>query len=147
MDETGKVCSAQKGVIRTNCVDNLDRTNVVGLCLLSCFECFVSFQVQSLFARKNLLAQFQVRYPRPFTAHFVQKSSANVLNSPYPRFETVFKNMWANHADAVSRLYSGTGALKTDFTRTGLLCAELPALSWCQASVLSKVPFPTVSTR
>lgn len=27
--------------------------------------------------------------------------------------------MWADHADAISDLYAGTGALKTDFTRTG----------------------------
>ena len=27
--------------------------------------------------------------------------------------------MWGNNADAISVLYSGTGALKTDFTRTG----------------------------
>lgn len=27
--------------------------------------------------------------------------------------------MWADHADYVSKAYSGTGALKTDFTRTG----------------------------
>lgn len=27
--------------------------------------------------------------------------------------------MWADHADAISSQYSGTGALKTDFTRTG----------------------------
>lgn len=27
--------------------------------------------------------------------------------------------MWADNADAVSTTYSGTGALKTDFTRTG----------------------------
>ena len=27
--------------------------------------------------------------------------------------------MWADHANAISELYSGTGALKTDFTRTG----------------------------
>lgn len=26
---------------------------------------------------------------------------------------------WADHADVLSKLYSGTGALKTDFTRTG----------------------------
>lgn len=26
---------------------------------------------------------------------------------------------WADHADAISLQYSGTGALKTDFTRTG----------------------------
>ena len=27
--------------------------------------------------------------------------------------------MWADHADLLSLHYSGTGALKTDFTRTG----------------------------
>jgi len=31
----------------------------------------------------------------------------------------VFKNVWADHADMISVQYSGTGALKTDFTRTG----------------------------
>lgn len=34
-------------------------------------------------------------------------------------FENVFRNVWADNADVVSRSYSGTGALKTDFTRTG----------------------------
>lgn len=28
--------------------------------------------------------------------------------------------VWADHADYVSKAYSGTGALKTDFTRTGV---------------------------
>ena len=27
--------------------------------------------------------------------------------------------VWSEHADAISKAYSGTGALKTDFTRTG----------------------------
>lgn len=30
-----------------------------------------------------------------------------------------FSSVWADNADAVSTTYSGTGALKTDFTRTG----------------------------
>lgn len=34
-------------------------------------------------------------------------------------FEKLFKNVWADHADVISTQYSGTGALKTDFTRTG----------------------------
>src|SRR5262249_47015316 len=36
-----------------------------------------------------------------------------------PDFEYLFRNMWADNADVVSKSYSGTGALKTDFTRTG----------------------------
>ena len=34
-------------------------------------------------------------------------------------FERLFKNLWADHADVISTQYSGTGALKTDYTRTG----------------------------
>lgn len=34
-------------------------------------------------------------------------------------FERLFKGVWADNADIVSVQYSGTGALKTDFTRTG----------------------------
>lgn len=34
-------------------------------------------------------------------------------------FNSLFKNVWADNADLVSIQYSGTGALKTDFTRTG----------------------------
>jgi hypothetical protein len=41
LDQTGKVLSLQSGTIRTNCIDNLDRTNVVQvrtcmLCLSGC---------------------------------------------------------------------------------------------------------------
>ena len=43
--------------------------------------------------------------------------SSNVLDSGYAGFERVFKNVWADNADVISKLYSGTGALKTDFTR------------------------------
>lgn len=33
--------------------------------------------------------------------------------------EFLFKGVWADNADLISLQYSGTGALKTDFTRTG----------------------------
>lgn len=41
------------------------------------------------------------------------------MDSPYPDMEAEFKRVWADNADAMSQLYSGTPALKTDFTRTG----------------------------
>ncbi|KAF0703822.1 Aste57867_7500 [Aphanomyces stellatus] len=88
---TGQVTSTQSGVVRTNCMDNLDRTNVV----------------QSLFARRSLLLQMG------------EPVQGNVLSSPFAPFEKTFKNVWGNNADAISFLYAGTGALKTDFTRTG----------------------------
>jgi len=90
----GTVTSWQVGVIRTNCMDNLDRTNVV----------------QSLFARRSLIMQLE------------KNSLLNegfVLDTPWKAFEKIYKCVWTNNADAISYMYAGTGALKTDFTRTG----------------------------
>ena len=91
----GSVMSWQTGVLRTNCMDNLDRTNVV----------------QSLFARRSLMMQL---------GHTnLMENPAHVLNSPWKVFEKAYKSMWVNNADAISVAYAGTGALKVDFTKTG----------------------------
>ncbi|KAL1965907.1 hypothetical protein VTN77DRAFT_5040 [Rasamsonia byssochlamydoides] len=83
----------QTSVVRTNCMDCLDRTNVV----------------QSMLGRWTVTRQLvDVGVLRP-------GESA----SDDPEFEHIFRNMWADNADVVSKAYSGTGALKTDFTRTG----------------------------
>ncbi|KAL4146778.1 hypothetical protein PRNP1_010535 [Phytophthora ramorum] len=89
----GSVVSKQSGVVRTNCMDNLDRTNVV----------------QSLFGRRSLMLQLNE----------TEALQGNVLNSPFEELERTFKRVWGNNADAISLFYAGTGALKTDFTRTG----------------------------
>ncbi len=94
-DATGHVITQQSGVLRTNCMDNLDRTNVV----------------QSLFARRSLLIQLGKDY--------LLTDDKNVLNSPFKPFEKIYKSIWANNANAISMLYAGTGALKVDFTKTG----------------------------
>ena len=43
--------------------------------------------------------------------------------SPFQKFPTALEEMfregWTNNADVMSYLYTGTPALKTDFTRTG----------------------------
>ncbi|KAG2774664.1 hypothetical protein PC129_g1498 [Phytophthora cactorum] len=98
-DGEGRLLSRQRGVFRVNCMDNLDRTNVV----------------MSLFARRTVLMALQL-YPFNSAGN---DNGNSVLDSPYHSFEVVFKNAWADNADYVSRMYAGTGALKTDFTRTG----------------------------
>ncbi|XP_046842315.1 phosphatidylinositol-3-phosphatase SAC1-like isoform X2 [Xenia sp. Carnegie-2017] len=87
------VTSEQAGVFRTNCMDCLDRTNVV----------------QSMLARASLQTQFE-HYGILLNGEKVQDCSS---------FEYIYKNAWADNADACSNQYAGTGALKTDFTRTG----------------------------
>eukprot|EP00762_Andalucia_godoyi_P005589 ANDGO_00537.mRNA.1 Phosphatidylinositide phosphatase SAC1 len=78
-----KTMLSPSAVIRTNCMDCLDRTNVT----------------QAQIART--------------------RTQALELLTRDPLFDIAFKHAWADNADAISTLYAGTGALKTDFTRTG----------------------------
>lgn len=86
--------SYQTSVMRTNCMDCLDRTNVV----------------QSMFARHKLDRIFEDVGFMPRGSSFRDEDAA---------FEDMFRNLWADNADVVSNSYSGTGAMKTDVTRTG----------------------------
>ncbi|RYG65736.1 hypothetical protein EON64_11310, partial [archaeon] len=92
----GQVTSWQSGVIRTNCMDNLDRTNVV----------------QSLFARRSLIFQLN-------KTEGLDMADKHIMDTPWKSFEVVFKTVWTNNANAMSLGYAGTGALKVDFTKTG----------------------------
>jgi len=94
-DKEGRldVRSRQSAVVRTNCMDCLDRTNVV----------------QSMIARWTLTRQLQD----------IGILGPNESIEQDLAFEDLFRNTWADNADVVSKSYSGTGALKTDFTRTG----------------------------
>lgn len=89
--------NGQKGICRTNCMDCLDRTNVV----------------QSVLARQLLLAWLIklgiVNKPRNMSAFERLPDS----------LEQIFRVQWTNNADILSILYSGTPAMKTDFTATG----------------------------
>ena len=83
----------QTAVVRTNCMDCLDRTNVV----------------QTMLARWTLTRQLtDVGVLQPGQSTDDDRA-----------FQILFRNVWADNADVVSKSYSGTGALKTDFTRTG----------------------------
>ena len=83
----------QTAVVRTNCMDCLDRTNVV----------------QTMIARWILTRQLID----------VGVLRAGESQDDDGDFASLFRNVWADNADVVSKSYSGTGALKTDFTRTG----------------------------
>ncbi|CEP14242.1 hypothetical protein [Parasitella parasitica] len=83
----------QTSVVRSNCMDCLDRTNVV----------------QSTLARHVLTLQLRE----------LGILEANQKLEDQQEFMHSYRNVWADNADGVSCVYSGTGALKTDFTRTG----------------------------
>ncbi|RPA94439.1 hypothetical protein L873DRAFT_1846547 [Choiromyces venosus 120613-1] len=93
MTSNSTIMRHQSSVMRTNCMDCLDRTNVV----------------QSMLARWTLNRQLM-------DVGILMKGENT---ADFENFEVMFRNAWADNADVVSRAYSGTGALKTDFTRTG----------------------------
>ncbi|KAI8807696.1 SacI homology domain-containing protein, partial [Cladochytrium replicatum] len=94
IDGSNTLLMWQKSMIRTNCMDCLDRTNVV----------------QSVLARKKIEEQFRdlALWPPGIT---------NIEG--IPELEAVFRNAWATNGNEVAKQYAGSGAMKVDFTRTG----------------------------
>ncbi|XP_059497151.1 phosphatidylinositide phosphatase SAC2-like [Stegostoma tigrinum] len=86
-----KLVMKQEGVTRVNCLDSLDRTNIV----------------QAAIARKVLEHQLKMLRLLPEN------------QSLPPNLQKIFQCVWANNGDAISRQYAGTAAMKSDFTRTG----------------------------
>ncbi|KAI1500120.1 SacI homology domain-containing protein [Biscogniauxia marginata] len=76
----------QEGVFRTNCLDCLDRTNLI----------------------QTLISQMAVE---AFLSHRGEYAASD--------FWVRHSTLWADNGDALSRIYAGTGALKSSFTRHG----------------------------
>lgn len=76
----------QEGVFRTNCLDCLDRTNLIQTIISQ-------MAVEAFLSQRNEYADsdFWIRH----------------------------SNLWADNGDALSKIYAGTGALKSSFTRHG----------------------------
>lgn len=87
-----RVISEQKGCFRTNCLDCLDRTNLV--------QQLISHETFKLF-----LLDFDILHSHQINNESEYMQKHNVL--------------WANHGDQISQIYAGTNALKSSFTRKG----------------------------
>ncbi|XP_046383562.1 phosphatidylinositide phosphatase SAC2 isoform X2 [Ischnura elegans] len=90
IDKEGPICS-QKGVFRVNCIDCLDRTNVVQTAIAKAVM-EIQFSKLGLIPPEGIVP-------------------ANIRNT--------FQLLWANNGDTISKQYAGTNALKGDYTRTG----------------------------
>ena len=90
MDKDGneRELRRQTGVLRTNCMDCLDRTNVC----------------QSYFARHMLDAQLG--------------EQGFDMSAQLDQENAWFNTLWADNGDAISKQYASTGAMKGDYTRT-----------------------------
>jgi hypothetical protein len=76
----------QEGIFRTNCLDCLDRTNLI----------------QTILSQTALEMFFEQQGERTS-----------------PDFWVRHRSLWADSGDTLSRIYAGTGALKSSFTRHG----------------------------
>ncbi|VEL38363.1 unnamed protein product [Protopolystoma xenopodis] len=121
---TGKVVSKQKGTFRTNCIDCLDRTNVVQS-LLAWRSLEASLKNIGLLSSSSSSTSHETVEDCPMVS---LSATADNWGTPddsvasrdiWPGFGPVFRAIWADNADACSLQYTGTLALKTDFTRTG----------------------------
>ncbi|KAM3079389.1 hypothetical protein ACMFMG_005821 [Clarireedia jacksonii] len=84
----GELVSKQCGILRTNCMDCLDRTNVV----------------QSAVGRRTLEQQL--------------RDEGIDMSLQVDQATQWFNTLWADNGDAISKQYASTAALKGDFTRT-----------------------------
>lgn len=83
---SSSVILQQEGIFRTNCLDCLDRTNLVQTIISTmALESFLTQQ------GGRLSSDIQMRH----------------------------STLWADNGDALSKIYAGTGALKSSFTRHG----------------------------
>jgi len=113
-----EIQSLQDGVVRTNCMDCLDRTNVVQ----SMFGRYVLYRqlherLGLTKADNGIIRRFRRRRTLPL--EYVVGYKQHPLTLPWIEGEESHRYLWADNADAISRLYAGTPALKGDFTRTG----------------------------
>ncbi|KAJ5232799.1 hypothetical protein N7468_005755 [Penicillium chermesinum] len=76
----------QEGVFRTNCLDCLDRTNLV----------------------QTIISSMSIE-------SFLHQQGGRFGSDMQMRHST----LWADNGDALSKIYAGTGALKSSFTRSG----------------------------
>ncbi|KAK6841433.1 hypothetical protein PG987_002293 [Apiospora arundinis] len=87
-DDQTTLVQKQKGALRTNCMDCLDRTNVC----------------QSSFGKYMLEQQF--------------KEEGFDMAAQVDQQTSWFNTLWADNGDAISKQYASTAAMKGDYTRT-----------------------------
>ena len=100
---TNEIYSIQKGTTRTNCLDCLDRTNIV--------ETRISWLVlENMFKYLKLDNQ---------NMEILFNSKENFFNVGNNQFKEKFKCLWAENGDSISMQYAGTASTHTTVTKTG----------------------------
>ncbi|OWB75587.1 hypothetical protein B5S31_g5510 [[Candida] boidinii] len=96
----------QKGIFRINCIDCLDRTNIISKFLSSKI---LERQLKDL----NIL---NIRQQHQQDNNKSNNDIISIMNTK--KFNFKYSNLWADNGDSISNQYASTNALKGDFTRT-----------------------------
>lgn len=91
--KAGEVVMRQSGVFRVNCLDCLDRTNLI----------------------EQVVCQTVVDQ----IVHNMSFSNSTRDRIRTEEFVSKHNELWADNGDAISQIYTGTNALKSSFTRSG----------------------------
>lgn len=118
-----QVVTKQTGVMRSNCMDCLDRTNVMQSALGK-WALERQLRASGVLSYKESVEdhpEFMSIFRNGESARRSWKKGTKVLRSRWllSWLMLTYLVVWADHGDTVSRAYAGTGALKSDFTRTG----------------------------
>jgi hypothetical protein len=98
------VIQSQQGVVRVNCLDNLDRTNLI--------QSKVAYQILT-----HVLIEMQLDLQAIVGTTSILTSTDDAYNSSVLIIH--LKNAWADNGDMISKHYTGTGSTHTNVTRTG----------------------------
>ena len=101
--DTNEVYTIQKGTTRTNCLDSLDRTNVI--------QTRISWLVL-----ENMFKHLKLDIENNLNIFNKKENFFNVGNNI---LKEKFKDIWADNGDKISVQYAGTASTITTVTKTG----------------------------
>jgi hypothetical protein len=101
---TETVVNSQQGAVRVNCLDNLDRTNLI--------QSKIAYQVLT-----HILTDMKLDIKAITGSSSILTAADNTSNLSMLIIH--LKNVWADNGDMISKHYTGTGSTHTNVTRTG----------------------------
>ena len=99
-DNSFEILNEQKGVIRSNCLYCIDRTNIT--------QCKIAAHIFV-----QILADLNINIPQ-------FNKDLNFSENDEP-FGQLYRNMWADNGDELSKQYTGTGSTESYAIRKGKL--------------------------
>ncbi|CAD8100139.1 unnamed protein product [Paramecium sonneborni] len=101
--QSGKLLNIQNGVVRTNCLDCLDRTNV--------FQTKIAFFITNL-----ILKDLGINISKEFKCETILDLSDKEKGHDLIK---LIKILWGESGDNISRIYAGTNSSTTKIQKTG----------------------------